>query len=493
MRSTFYGFEIAKTGLFASQLNIDLTAHNIANANTIGYTRQRLNVSSKELISGAVQFREVTRGYSGAGVNINNIEQVRSTFLDAQFRRENSALQQWSTRADGLGYIETLLSNTGKGSLSGSIDTFFSSLHKLTESPESKEYRTNTLQNALQLTDTFNKIYTQLTDKLSDQNTAVKTVSDQINDLARNLAAMNEQIYRSELSGDTAVDLRDQRNLLLDNLSSLGNISYSEGSDGKMTVLLGGHTLVNHISYNQIVTTQDVTNPTTGNPDFYSVRWSDDNSAVAVTTGSLKGYLDLRDNDTANNLGIPYLIDRLNTLASGIATQFNAIQNAGYTLPDGATASVLGSDFFVSSTGAAITAGNLSVSAAIQANVNLIAASDVEITDSTLRGNNKNALKMVQLQSDQNLPTLGSIDGYVKGYLAEIGVEVSHTETMRDGELTMVESIETQRQSLSGVSVDEETTNLIKFQHAYAANARVITTIDEYLDVLINRMGVVGR
>ncbi len=492
MRSTFYGFEIARTGLYASQLNIDLTGHNIANSNTVGYTRQRLNLSSAELASGGVHFKEVITGYSGAGVRTNGIQQVRSDFLDRQFRRENSALQQWSTRADGLEYIETLLSKTGDGSLSGTIDAFFTSVQNLTQNPESKEYRTNMMQNALKMTDTFNHLHSQLNDKLQDQNSAVKTVADQINDIARNLADMNNQIFRFEISGDIAVDLRDQRNLLLDKLSTLADMSYSEGSDGKLTVTVSGHELVSHINYNQIVSSPTVTNPVTGANDFYGLTWSDDSSAVTVSSGQLRGYLDLRDGATAANPGIPYLISRLNALASGIATQFNAVHAGGFTMPDGVNPSVAGGNFFAAPAGA-ITAANFTVDASIQANVYLIAASSELITTDALKGNNKNALELIRLQSRLDLPGIGSIEGYLKGYLAEIGVEANHTYTMRDSEQTMVDSIERQRQSLSGVSVDEETTNLIKFQHAYSANARVITTIDEYLDVLINKMGLVGR
>ena len=491
MRSTFYGFEIAKTGLFASQRWIDLTGHNIANANTAGYTRQRLAMSSVELTMGAEHFKEVTTGYSGAGVRIDGIEQVRSVFLDRQYRRENGTQEMWSNRADSLGYIEQLFDETKDGALSTSINAFFTSVQSLTMNPESKEYRTNMMQNAMKMTDTFNHLHSQLNDKLLDQNSAVKTTADQVNDLAKNIAGMNDQIFRYELGGDNATDLRDKRNLLLDQLSGLVDISYSEDNIGRLTVTLDGKALVSHVATTHIDSTLSVANPVTGVNDFYGLTWADDNSAVNITSGQLRGYLDMRDNTTADNMGIPYMIGKLNTLAATIAHEFNAIQVNGFTLPNGVNASVAGANFFTDPT--TLTAANFTVDASIRNNVYLIAASSELVTTDALKGNNKNALEMVKLQNALTIPGIGSLEGYVKGLVAEIGVETSHTNTMFDGQKTLVGSIEKQKQSVSGVSIDEEMTNLVKFQHTYSASARVITAIDEYLDVLINKMGLVGR
>ena len=489
MRSTFYGFEIAKTGLFAAQRAIDLTGHNIANANTVGYSRQRLLMTSQELISGSERFLEVTRGYSGAGVRIDGVEQVRSIYLDMQYRREFGMQEMWSARSDALGYIEQIYNETGNTGLSASINSFFASLHTLTMNPESKEYRTNVMQNAIKMTDDFKHIATQLTDKQAEQNEAVRVSVIQVNDLARSIANLNDQIFRFELSGEQANDLRDQRNNLLDELSGVVNYSYSEDAEGQINIQLGGKSLVNKTTVTGLSSTP---NPSNGNQ--YDVTWSDTGAVFAPTTGSLKAYLDMRDGNTASNVGIPYLMSRLDTLASTIATQVNAIHNGGWTLPDASNGNIsaTGIDFFDEPAGG-VTAANFSISADIKASVYNIAAAGSQITSSTSRGDNTNALLLEALQNKTDIPGIGSIEGYLKGYIAEIGVEASHCNQMLESEEALVNSLVNQRQSVSGVSVDEEMTNLVKFQHAYAASARVITTIDEYLDTMINKMGIVGR
>lgn len=501
MRSTFYGFEIAKTGLFASQRNIDLTGHNIANANTVGYTRQRLVMASQELISGGEKFLEVTRGYSGAGVRTEGVEQVRNIFLDRQYRRENGMMEEWSTRSDALSYIENLYNETGNSGLSGSINSYFSSLHTLSLSPESKEYRTNVLQNALKMTDDFKHIANQLADKQMEQNEAVRVTSIQINDIAQNIAGLNNQIFRFELGGEKANDLRDQRNNLLDTLSGLTDISYAEDSEGQVTVQIGGKILVDKMATFAIDAAATKTNPIAGQPNLIELTWHDylepdgiTASPVTISTGKLKAYMDMRDGNTSDDIGIPYLMGRLDILASTIAQQVNIIHRGGFTLPDASNGntSVNNVNFFDEPAGG-VTAFNFSVSTAVKTTVYNIAASGSAITDVTLRGNNVNALLLVNLQNKIDIPSIGSIEGYLKGYIAEIGVEASHTNQMLDGEQTLVDNLINQKQSVSGVSVDEEMTNLVKFQHSYSASARVITAIDEYLDTLINKTGIVGR
>jgi flagellar hook-associated protein 1 len=188
-------------------------------------------------------------------------------------------------------------------------------------------------------------------------------------------------------------------------------------------------------------------------------------------------------------------LSRLDTLAAGITASVNDVHSGGWSLPDASagTSSVTGLNFFTEASGTPVTAFNFSVDANIKANVWNIATAGSQVTSDALRGDNANALKLAELQNALNLPTIGSIEGYAKGFVAEIGEETAHSEEMYSSQQTLVGSIDNQRQAVSGVSVDEEMANLIKYQHSYEASARVITAIDEYLDLLINRMGTVGR
>jgi flagellar hook-associated protein 1 FlgK len=503
MSSTFYGFEIAKTGLFASQSAIDLTSHNISNANTTGYTREVLTLSSRDIAVTGERFQQVTKGETGAGVNIDGVEQVRDAYLDKQYRRENGTLSMWSSRSDALGYVEQLFNETGDTGLSASINNFFSSLQTLTTDPESKEDRTNVLQNANEMTDAFQHLASQLADKQADQDESVNVAVTQINDTAQSIADLNDQIFRYELSGDKANDLRDQRNTLLDKLSGLTDITYSEDADGEVSVDIGGQALVNRTTVHKLQATQDMPNPIAGLGDLYNVTWSDYTEPdgvtplpVTVSSGSLKAYMDVRDGDSDTNIGIPYLRSQLDELAAGITSAVNTVHSQGWTMPydDGTShTSATGVNFFTETNGVPVTAANFSVDNAIKTSVYNIACAGSQITSDSLNGDNTNVLALVDLQNKMDIPNIGSIEGFEKGFVSGLGEEAAHTNTMKSSEQTLVDSIDSQRQSTSGVSVDEELTNLVKYQHSYAASARVITAIDETLDTLINRMGTVGR
>jgi flagellar hook-associated protein 1 FlgK len=494
MRSTFYGLEIAKSGLFASQRSIDLTGHNISNSNTVGYTRQRLLLSPKEIGVGGVRFKEITRGYSGEGVRINGIEQVRNIYLDTQYRREDSKLEYWSTRSDALGYIEQLFGETGDTGLSVSITNFFTSLQTLSMNPESKECRMSVLQSATEMTYDFQHIASQMADKQSDMDEAVRVTVIQMNDIATSIADLNDQIFRFELHGEKANDLRDQRNNLLDTLAGIVDIDYTENADGMVDVSIGGDLLVDGTTVNALQTTQTQPNAIAGLGPLYEVTWAATANPLVCASGKLKGYLDIRDGNASTNVGVPYLMSRLDELAYGITHEFNLVHNAGWSLPDASNGNVsaTGIDFFTEGA-APVTAFNFSVDAAIQASVFNIATAGAQVTAPELRGDNTNALDLVNLQNQIGLPVISSIEGYEKGFVAEIGLETSHTNQMRDSQQVLVDSLSNQRQAVSGVSVDEEMANLVQFQHSYEASARMITAIDEYLDLLINRMGMVGR
>ena len=296
MSSTFYGLEIAKSGIFASQSALNLTGHNIANANTVGYTRQRLVLVNREPGVGTMHINEVTHALSGAGVSVTGIEQVRDVFLDRQYRAEYSQQQMWDARADALAYVEGLFNETDETGLTQQITAFFNSLQVLQRNPESKEYRTNVQQNAQNMVDTFKQIASQLIDKAGEMDDAVNVTVTQVNDIARNIADLDVQIARFELSGDAANDLRDQRNVLIDNLSALGETTTQEDASGHLTVYFAGEALVTHDTCRQLVATKDKTSSLRASePDQYSVTWADTGDDVVTSVGKLRAYQDMRD------------------------------------------------------------------------------------------------------------------------------------------------------------------------------------------------------
>ncbi len=501
---SFYGLEIAKTGLFISQNQLQVTAHNISNADTRGYTRQRLITSSIEPAGSISRFYGI-KGQTGGGVESQILDQIRNSYVDHEIRRENAALGQWDVRTQELNFIETMMNETSDGSITDTLSQFFSSLQELTKDPVSKEIRTSLQQNALKLTQTFNHYYTQLSDMQNNMNDMMRTTAEQINDLARNIADINQQIYSYELGGEKANDLRDKRGVLLDDLSQLVNIDYSENTQGQLIVTIEGETLVSHTSYHKIEATRNVT---TG---MYAINWAATTdpvtgdpvpaSPLVYSSGKLEAYRQLRDGNTKDDIGIPYIIDNLNYLARRIAQDVNTIHETGYTMPygtDPATQSHNGVDFFAIPTGGytALTAGNFNLSAAVLSNVNNIAASDSLIDLSATNNqsnNNKIALQLAGLEGDIDTADGFNCESYIKSLVVEIAIESSHCSQMYDGQKVLSDNLESRRQSISGVSIDEEMTNMIKYQHSYSAAARMITAIDDLLDTLINKTGTVGR
>ncbi len=494
--SNFAGLETARKGLVVSQKAIELTSHNISNANTEGYTRQRLVTQGIDPAAGLSHFSNPGYAAVGLGVEIVSIDQIRNPFLDTQYRQEASLASAWNTRSESLGYIESLFNElTGTG-LGEAFDQFSQSVQELTKNPSAAENRTNMLQNAISLVETFAHYTAQLDEIQLNQDTSAGNMVAEINTQARSIADLNTQIAMYELSGNKANDLRDQRGLLLDQLAERIDFSAHENSQGELQVFVGGQILIDHQETRAVLASPTRPNPLDpAGANLNELVWADNATPFAITSGSLKATLDLRDGDTADDAGIVYLKNQLDRLARSLADTFNAIHSTGWTLPDSGTgtASQTGLDFFVSADGGPVTAGTIQVSAQIKGDTNLIAASDQQITEVSQLGNNRQALKLAGLFDSTSIPDIESYSGFLNGLVSTIAVECRQANNTAANEKTLLRAIDAQRDQISGVSMDEETANLIKYQHSYNAAARVISTIDEMLDVLVNRTGVVGR
>jgi len=494
--------------LFVSQKGLEVTGHNIANANTEGYTRQRLVTSSIEGGMNYGIFTYTSKGQVGGGVDIQELSQIRDAFLDMQYRRENSALGEWTVKTNALQYIESVFREPSDAGINAVLADLFEDLHELTKNPESKEIRTLVRQDAIKLTETINHYYNQLIALQEEQDTAIKITVDEINDIVRNIRDLNEQIYKYEAGGETANDLRDKRNLLVDQLSSLIRIEYYESSTGRFRIDINGMPLVDHLSYRTLEVEKNSPNTISSeNGNLYAIKWADTETYLElndIKSGKLRGYIEMRDSI------IPYYVEKLNEFAKNLADAFNQIHREGYTYPFGDNKSENGIDFFASGDGegSEITAKNITLSKKIMESVYNIAASSEKIGEDEDGnpvgwGNNEIALRLVDLRNKDKIEilkedgtvdrTIEGLESLIKSIIADLAVESSHSNKMKEGQEILSHSLQNQRLSISGVSIDEEMTNMIQYQHAYSAAARMITAIDEALDILINRTGVVGR
>ncbi|MCC7105645.1 MAG: flagellar hook-associated protein FlgK [Chloroflexi bacterium] len=463
MTWAFFGLDIGARALQAQQTAINTTDHNIANANTPGFSRQivQLETTPPFTVPGLSSVAGV--GQLGTGVAAAAIGRARDGFLDLQYRGEASKLQQSQVTEDTLGRVEGALQEPSDTGIGAELSRFFQAWRDLASNPTDSAARTVVLQQAATLTDRLHQAAQQLQAIGQDLNDQVASAVTDVNDLAQRIATLNLQIVQVESSGQQANDLRDQRDLMLDRLAALTPITTAEQPDGVVNVWIGGHALVSIGNVDGLTTTP------TGPGGAWEVRFSSDNALISPTAGKLRGLLDARDQL------VPAYQSQLDGLAANLASTVNALHTTGYGL-DGLT----GRAFFSGNTAATIV-------------VDPTVAGDpkkVGVAGATGRvGDNSVAAAIAALESDAQ-PTAESL---YQALVTGLGSASSSAQHATENHAILLQSITARRQAVSGVSLDEETVNLLRYQRAYEAAARVITAVDQLLNKLINETGVVGR
>jgi flagellar hook-associated protein 1 FlgK len=464
------GLDSAVKALRAHQLAVDVASHNIANAQSPGFSRQRVLLRPDGLNASDRSSHDSLLGKSGNGVTASDVTRVRDIFLDFQARQTSSSMSQYDAFSTALGRAELTFNEPGDSGIASQLGKFFNAWHDVVNDPESPAARVALVHATTTLTSNLQRAASDLSTLRADVNQNVRSLEDEINSRAGEIASLNLQIVQVEAIGDKANDLRDRRDLLLDQLSALGQITYSENTDHSVSVYLGNHELVSQSNYQAV---QAVTDTNPGNAGMEILVFRDDQTAVTSNTGKLKGLYDVRD------IAIPGVLAKLDTLASNLITSVNAIHATGFGL-DGTTA-----QGFLTGTGAS----TIAIDPVIAANPNKIAAS----TQLGTVGNGANALAIADLEKTASAALGGAtIEQYYGNIVSVLGSDVSRADGMAASNGLLNSHIEAQRQGVSGVNLDEEITNMNASQHAYQAASRVISTIDEMLDVLINRTGA-GR
>lgn len=478
IRSTFATLNLANRALVSQQLGLDITGHNIANANTDGFTRQAAEMQASIPFTVVGTTRPQQPGQLGTGVDVVNIRRFRDGFLDLQFRGEQQLLGQWQAREDAITKVEQAFNEPSQEGLAAAMSKFWNSWSSLANNPESQSFRKSLVENAATLTSQMNQLHRSLSNQQRDLDRQVQLRVTDINNLTDQIARLNDQITRIVGAGDQPNDLRDQRDVLLDQLSKIVNLTYSEGSNGAITVNIGGRTAVYGNQSFHLKTQED---PVTG---FSSVYWADDFreaqqppiplDAASITSGQLYGDIITRDKTIAD------LLDNLNSMAATLITQVNEAHSQGFGLNN-----ATGTPFF-----AGTGADDIAVASVITSDLDNVAAASSQVSP----GDGSNALMIHDLQRRLLMNNGGAtIEDFYAGIVANLGVDSQQAKGMAKNEALLSEHLAQQRQSIGGVSLDEETTNLIRYQHAYNAAARVVTAVDEMLDRIINNMGIVGR
>ena len=452
--------DLGRGALLTHQRSIHVTGHNIANAGTPGYTRQRVNLAAAPALSDSP-------GQMGSGVYATDIQRVHDRYIDAQLVSGKEALGRWQAQKDALEKAEMVFNEFEGYGLNQAMTDFFGAWHDLSNNPDGYVERVTLVNKAQYMTATFNRMSVDLQQQQLDLDVSIEGTVNEINRLAVQIADLNHSIAEIEINGENANDLRDQRAMGLQELAQMIDIDTYEDNDGRVSVLVGdGQPLVQITDAWQLSTR-------TNAAGHLDVLWQDRGGntvdiTAAIDGGNLKGWLEARDVILVDDL------NRLDALAAGFMTNVNALHSAGFDLNADP-----GENFFNG-----ITAADMTMNPNISANTDMIAASATAIG---IPGDNSNALAIAGLQHALLMNGgNATFDDYYQSLVAATGNQVRAAADHHQHEATMSASLDNFRESVSGVSLDEEMLNLIKFQHAYDAAAKLIGTVDEMIDTVMN-------
>jgi flagellar hook-associated protein 1 len=423
---SFTGLQTALSGLEAAQAAITTTGENIANANTAGYTRQTVQTAATTPLTIPGQGGGTQ---VGTGVSITDISRIRNQFLDVQYRAQNSATSNANSNATELGQVQTAMTDSSSSGLQDVMANFWTAWNALgnTQSPATLQGVVGAGQT---LASTFNAVAQQMQtvqSQASQQYATLTGANGQVAQDAQQIATLNAQISQATQAGISPNTLMDQRDSALDDLSSLAQISVSTGSNGAVTVNFG-----------------DASSPLVSGT---TVTWPQ--TLTTAAGGQLGSLLNI----SSSTGPVGQYISSLDGVANSVISSVNALQPS--------------SPFF---------SGTSASTIAVSANT-----STVQAASSSTSGNDL-------AQAVGNLSG-GSADQSYAAFVAQVGSGVQAAQSTQSTQQAVLTAVSNQRQSVSGVSLDEEMTNLIQYQQAYQASARVMNAINSTLDTLINTVG----
>jgi flagellar hook-associated protein 1 FlgK len=429
------GLETALSGLEADQAAIDTTGQNITNASTPGYSREQVDMETNPSLTIPAESDLTGDGVQlGTGVDITQITRVRNQFLDVQYRAQNTQLGAATTNQTSLTQAQAAFNEPSSSGISAQLATFWSDWNSVANNPNSQAAKTSLVDDATTLTQSFNQLSSQLSSiqtQASQQYASITGSGGEIESDATQIAQLNSAISDAEAGGQSPNTLEDQRDSLLDDLSQYGQLSVTTQSNGMDDVSFG-----------------DASSPLVSGA---TVNWPQ--TLTSATGGELGALLSL-----ASSSGpVGQLSTSLDSVANDLVTSVNGLST---TTP-----------FF---------SGHSASTIAVA-----VTPSEVQTASASDPGGNDVALAIANLQG-------GSADQAYASLVDQVGTAVSNATTQQTNSQALVTAVNNQRESVSGVSLDQEMTNLMSFQQGYDASARAMTTLDAMLSTLINNTGTVG-
>ncbi len=458
--------DLGKRSLMNNQTALQTVGHNIANKSTEGYSRQRVEVLTNEP-QGEGNLR------IGMGARAGVITRVNNPWLEKQIQREGGNLGYADSKADALGRVEQVYNEQTNKGLNQYMTGFFNSFRELSNNPESLASRTMVREAGESLTKEFGRVTTQLRDVQNDLDGQLTTVTEEVNQMAKEVASLNEKIQIVEVQGIPANDERDRRDLLLKKMGEKIDISWAEGKDGHISVMAGRTAiLVSGTTSNTLKAAR------TGDRNRVEVFFqsSPTGTPVNITSqikgGRIGGALEVRDEVVEGFLG------SIDKMAYSLAEEVNKAHIEGFD-----RSGKPGVLFFEMPEDVKGAASTLSLNRTITNDVGRIAAG----AEAGAPGDNTVANVISSLQNRQIMDGgSATFDDFYNTQVGQIGTVTQRAVKGQESQKSVVDQLQNIRESISGVSLDEETTKMIEFQKAYSASARLIRVADEMFDTVLN-------
>ena len=439
-------FEIGKQSLLAYQSAIQTTAGNISNSNNENYARRRVAIS------------QMLGGFSALGFNPEESVRMRQRFAEQQLWSENQSLNEYSTSNMLLSQIEDIYAEDTESGLSTLLSQFWNSWSDLANDPESDYARAIVKDKGLLLTNAFGRMHEDLKQMQAQIRPEIDSRISEVNQILQQISSINQK-----LRYENAPDLMDQRDQLLSNLSSELDIKVKEKETGEVSIYADGYLLVSDSTVNTLRT--EVVNI----DDSYEMHiyWGDSDKELNPGSGAIQGLLN------SHNVEIPDHLSKLDQLAVQLADTVNGVHESGENL-----SGITNISFFDSVvTGAA----DFKVNGAILNDISLIATRQIGEGE----GSGSIAQSISDLQYNKGMNGSTTMEFY-HGILSQLGNKIQESGFLQQSQKLIVEQLQNQKESITGVSIDEEMTRLVQYEQAFQAASKIINTVDEMTTTLLN-------
>lgn len=451
MTNWFASIGQATTGLNAARYGLSIVSQNIENADTDGYSRQSVQQASIDSTIAVGLYTTKLGPTNQSGVTVLGVSRADDPVLDARVRNEHAKGASTDATASTLSDIEQLLPEPGTNGLSSQLDTFYKDWGTVANAPDNTAARTVLLKDAASAASTLTSLSASLSDVATGTAGALSGDVTQANTAATQLASLNQQIAIASATGQNGNALLDQRDQLLNQLSTLVGGTATIAANGQASVTVGGQALVDGITANSMSVDS-------------SSQVSVNGTAVTLSGGSAGARV------TALTSTIPGYQAQLDSVANSLISAGNSIQSSGYDLAGNAGTPLFGGS-------------GASDIAVVLTNPNGIAASSSP--GGNLDGSNA-------LAASQQGSATGSPSKLYTSLIGDVAGASASAQQLQTTQSAVVSNVDGLKSSVSGVNYDEEVSNMLTYQHAFSASSRVLTTIDQMLDTLINHTGVVG-